>query len=68
MSEPQELFNLDELESLAWAVAHLIDKHGYDALSSRDGSRVKLKDLYEKTTRVAAALGLTAEQEGENDE
>ena len=35
----------DEASACAWALDHLVAKHNYDALRSRDGSRVDLRAL-----------------------
>lgn len=38
----------DELGAAAWAVEHLIEKHGYSSIVGRDNSRVSLKKLLKR--------------------
>jgi hypothetical protein len=43
----------DEASACAWALDHLVAKHAYDGLRSRDGSRVDLRALAERLEQAS---------------
>jgi hypothetical protein len=40
----------EQRSAAAWAVAHLIEKHGYSSIADREGGRVDLEELYTALT------------------
>ena len=47
----------DEFGALAWAVLHLMDKHGYSSILTPEGERVELEPLLETLVREAGGSG-----------
>lgn len=52
----EKALTTDEISACAFAVAHMIDKHGYSSIVSRTEPRVGLEELYKK---LAALLPST---------
>lgn len=50
-----ESLTQDELHALAFCVDHMLDKHGYSSIVSRDGARVPLEELLQHIEALVAA-------------